>query len=297
MKSSPEESASKSFQEIVRTPERNTSPGSSPRNRRYSSQARSTSSITSDNYDILSDEIIANLRDREFDTIIFDFDGTLTKSHTARATKSEIGTLSNWLADEMILERILRKGRENGIKFYIASNQRPEVIETILEQHNLLEYFTKIHGNTSGFPQKEIALDEIAQNPENQKILYLDDDPEIISSSKVTFIRGLLKTLDARENPKKRDINGEAGLTFEKWGQIKDCLQRDDYDLNTPRSQRRLSISDSTKFLTDLTSAENLSFCKSDILVDSSNGSQSSSDYAARNFEPLSLTSIGKTGR
>ena len=300
MKSSQEEkvNSTSQTQEIVRTPERNMSPGSSPRTTRYSTYVIPTSSIVTTEYDLLSDEIMTHLKERDFDTIIFDFDGTLTKSHTARASKRDIETFSDWFADEMILEQILRKGCANNIKFYIASNQRQGVIETILAQHDLAQYFTEIRGNTSGIPQKEIAIDEIAQNPENHKVLYLDDDPETISSTKVTLIRGLLTTLEVRENPKKRDINGEAGLTFEKWGKIKDCLQQDKYNIDTPSISKPRLMSESAKsFLDSIFLPTGTLSLKKDDSRDASNSSQSSTNEVARNFETLLQGQFGRIGK
>jgi len=186
-------------------------------------------------YEIVSNAVIENLNEKGFNAVIFDFDGTLTKSHTAREG-AVLDASRDWFADKTILEKILQKGFSSGIKFYIASNQRQEIVESILEENELKDYFTEIHSSGVRFIEKSAVIDAIAQNIEHNRVLYLDDDAEQFRSEKITTITDLLTPLSHRENSRKRDINGEAGLTLEKWQQVLTCLQTENYAIKTTQS-------------------------------------------------------------
>lgn len=202
---------------------------SSSTTRRRSISATLPNHATFD-YAGLANEIVANLKIQEFDTMIFDFDGTLTKSHTARVTPREIDASKSWFADKEILEEILKKGCEQGIRFLIASHQAQEIIERILKHHNLKDFFDVIHGAGRDSLTKSEFINRIAEDESRKKILYLDDDPEEIIIKKITMITGLLPTLSPTRRA-RRDIDGEAGLTLEKWQQVSTCLQTGNYKI------------------------------------------------------------------
>lgn len=180
--------------------------------------------------DHLSTQIVMQLERDNFDTIIFDFDGTLTKYHSHRSdNRSRLGNDGNWFADKDLLEQILVKGNYQGISFYIASKQGKTVIENILQAHNLDHLFTNIFG--SGI-EKETAISQISEQEENKKILYFDDDPEKINPEKITIIRGLLQRLPSSPSARPSEsIEGEAGLDYDKWQETLSCLRTHTYDI------------------------------------------------------------------
>ena len=145
------------------------------------------------NYDQLSTQIVDQLKDKNFDTIIFDFDGTLTKHHSQREeNRSKLGLSNHWFADIVILKQILEKGNEAGITFYITSKQDKKTIEDILENNELKNYFRDIFGKEI---PKELAISQIALREDNKNILYFDDNLETTSSPKIASIKGLLPYL------------------------------------------------------------------------------------------------------
>lgn len=182
-------------------------------------------------YENLAKSIIEKLRFRGFDSVIFDFDGTLTKCHTARQSSfTDELAAENWFAEKELLETILEKGKSEEIEFYIASRQTEEILRMILRAHNLEGYFTEIHGSSEN---KEIAIKGIAAK--HQKVLYLDDYAEDVSDlSNVTLVRGLLEKLSHSDKMIGEDLEGKAGLDYGKWKKLLDCLVRDIYNL-TPR--------------------------------------------------------------
>lgn len=190
----------------------------------------------------LAKVIIANLRGKDFDSLIFDFDGTLTKRHTIRQSSfTDEVAAHDWFADKELLEKILEEGKSQGIKFYIASKQTVEILGMILRAHNLEGYFTEIYGSNE---VKKSAIQGIAAK--HQKVLYLDDDAENVSDLRnVTLVRGLLEKLSPVDRMIGRDLEGDAGLDFEKWEKVSDCLERDTYNL-TP--QRFSSLGSSNSF-------------------------------------------------
>jgi hypothetical protein len=175
---------------------------------------------------------IENLLCKNFDSLIFDFDGTLTKRHTIRQSSfTEEVAARDWFADKELLEKILEEGKNQGIKFYIASKQTVEILRMVLRAHNLEGYFTEIHG---GNEDKEIAIRDIAAR--HTKVLYLDDDAENVRDLKnVTLVHGLLEKLSPFNKMIGRDLEGGAGLDFEKWEKVLDCLERDMYNLTPQR--------------------------------------------------------------
>lgn len=218
-----------------------TPPSSSPVSRKTSLKIPLSefAERTETEYQTLADEVISKLKDRKFDTIIFDFDGTLTKRHTARVSSEDFNPSDDWFADKKILKEILEKGRNNGIKFYITSNQSQKIIEDILEAHELQDYFDEVLGQSSVAKLKSSNIETIAQIESNTKILYLDDDAEDIENEKITTIKGLLPMLSSKEDlrrPNKKDVNGEAGITFEKWQTIATCLETEKYRVGSTSS-------------------------------------------------------------
>ena len=185
-------------------------------------------------YKDLATRIVFGFYKEGFNAVIFDFDGTLTKYHTARKRSQEIDQ-EDWFADKEILKKILEEGFNGGIKFYIASKQSPEIIEVILGSNDLSKYFCGVYGEGFGTKTKLDFINEIAGDSNNKKILYFDDDPEleVIGNEKITFIEGLLETLDAKEpaviRKKTTDIDGDAGLKFEKWQQVATYLENQNY--------------------------------------------------------------------
>lgn len=212
-------------------------PPSTPEFTNPESDSANFKNTDDEDYESLSSSIVENLVSNEFNTVIFDFDGTLTKFHSAREDNFKILRYSgDWFADKTLLEKILEKGVSQEIRFYIASKQSSEVLHGILQAHNLEQYFTEIHGRDSNNFHKNEVIDIIGSSDLTTKALYLDDDPEEITSDKITQITDLLTSLSPSKpsikNNRKRDrkdIDGEAGLSFEKWQQVLFCLQEKNF--------------------------------------------------------------------
>lgn len=101
----------------------------------------------------------------------------------------------------------------------------------VLRAHNLEVYFTEIHGSNE---DKENAIRDIAAR--HNKVLYLDDDAENVRDLKnVILVHGLLEKLSPFNKMIGRDLEGGAGLDFEKWEKVLDCLERDIYNLTPQR--------------------------------------------------------------
>lgn len=182
-------------------------------------------------YDPLSSQIIEELKDKSFNAIIFDFDGTLTKYHSHRANnRDNLGYSGDWFSNDILLRQILEKATQSGIKIYITSKQHEDFITKILQEHGLDQYFSEIHGATT---DKADAILSIASKDTLQKALYFDDVPENIDHDKIKIIKGLLQELKS-EKPLRasQDIDGEAGLSFEKWQKTLSCIRTNDYDIS-----------------------------------------------------------------
>jgi hypothetical protein len=222
-------------------------PPSTPEFKNTESDSVNFKNADKEGYEDFSSSIVENLISNEFNTVIFDFDGTLTKFHSAREDNLKIlGYGGDWFADKAILEKILEKGISKEIRFYIASKQSSEVLHGILQAHNLEQYFTEIHGHDSNNFHKNEVIDMIAFNDLTTKALYLDDDPETVTNNKIVQINDLLPSISAskpsiKESRKRgsEDVEREAGLSFKKWQQVLSCLREKNFEISLESKKPR----------------------------------------------------------
>lgn len=190
----------------------------------------------------LAQQIIIHMKWLGITDIVFDFDGTLLKTHSYFA-KGYKGLESNlrpedkdpeilmrdWFADFNLLREIGIEGKsdpEFPINFHIVSNQDPNLINEILTTVGIREMFDPtIHGK--GVGDKRPIVEGIAAGAVG-RVFYIDDDNKEISAftdyegDKVICVaEGILKRYNERA---KSAAPQDCGLTVEKWGMIRDQL-------------------------------------------------------------------------
>ncbi|MBU6339554.1 MAG: hypothetical protein KGQ36_06275 [Rickettsiales bacterium] len=179
----------------------------------------------------LSTKIVDGLFSQGFNTIIFDFDGTITRSHTAEnicSIKEYYDRANSWFADKDLLQNILEKGSEKGMTFHIASKQGADVINAILECSDLKRFFEdRIFDRLRN---KTETISRIAAQTSVTKALYLDDNYEERSyGDKVIIVPNVLQKIEVSDNPLKRkadDLDKHEGLTSDAWQEILSKLQQ-----------------------------------------------------------------------
>lgn len=198
---------------------------------------RSSSDIESDiaRKREIGKQFIDSLTDKNLTFVIFDFDGTLTKFHTANyrflADKGDPYYKNGpedkgWFGDFNLIREIMNYGLEQGVSFYICSKQRTETIKHIFEAQDQ-ELFQKIQNNILGSEEEEDKKNNITrisrENPE-KKILFIDDDPSQIKpfnlKSEIQYQNIYATNAELEYLDLNSDINGSvnAGLSEFKIG-------------------------------------------------------------------------------
>lgn len=198
---------------------------------------RSSSHIKADitNKKRIAEQFIDSLTHKNLTFVIFDFDGTLTKVHTANYSFSsnkddpyyKNGPKNEgWFSDFALIKEIIDYGLEQGVNFYICSKQRTETIKHIFEAQDQ-ELFQKIQNNILGSEEEEDKKNNITrisrENPE-KKILFIDDDPSQIKpfnlKSEIQYQNIYATNAELEYLDLNSDINGSvnAGLSEFKIG-------------------------------------------------------------------------------